>query len=67
MYLNIAQSAKGIDKVEVFDLYQPSPELKTMGVRFTMVYDEAPSTESVTKKVEYIVGQIAKIEGVSIR
>ena len=65
--LNIAQSAKGIDKVEVFDLYQPSPELRTMWVRFTMIYDEAPSTESVTKKVEYIVGQIAKIEGVSVR
>jgi phenylalanyl-tRNA synthetase beta chain len=112
--LSIAQSAKGIDKVEVFDLYQPrtgdgaisnkaqdqsqqhnnssgdwasnewdidsrepaptgektsAPEgsLKTIWVRFTMVYDEAPSTESVTKKVEYIVGQIAKIEGVSVR
>jgi phenylalanyl-tRNA synthetase beta chain len=65
--LSIAQSAKWVDKVEVFDLYQPSPELKTIWVRFTMVYDEAPSTESVTKKIEYIVGQIAKIEGVSVR
>lgn len=65
--LSIAQSAKGIDKVEVFDLYQPSPELKTIWVRFTMVYDEAPSTESVNKKIEYIVGQIAKIEWVSVR
>jgi phenylalanyl-tRNA synthetase beta chain len=65
--LTIAQSAKGIDKVEVFDLYQPTPELKTIGVRFTMVYDEAPSTESVTKKIEYITQHISKIEGVSVR
>lgn len=65
--LSIAQAAKGIDKVEVFDIYQPSPELKTIGVRFTMIYEDAPSTESVTKKVDYIVSQIAKIEGVSVR
>ena len=65
--LNAAQSAKGIDKVEVFDIYQPNEELKTIGIRFMMVYDEAPSTESVTKKIEYIVGKITKIEGVSVR
>gem|GEM_PF-1780395 len=60
--LSIAQAAKGIDKIEVFDMYQPSEELKTIGIRFTMVYEDAPSTESVNKKVDYVVSQIAKIE-----
>lgn len=65
--LSIAQAAKWISNVEVFDMYQPSEDLKTIGVRFTMVYDEAPSTESVNKKVEYVTQQIVKLEWVSVR